>query len=71
MIKDFTPPTFFTEAFPDRQGIPSGLKSLATGTAGLVIGAAGAAMLTGLGKNKNPRDNDTSGSSDADHGKEE
>ena len=42
VIKDFTPPTFFTEAFPNKQGLPSGLKSFATGTAGLVIGAAGA-----------------------------
>jgi hydrogenase small subunit len=72
VIKDFTPPTFFTEAFPNKQGLPSGLKSMATGTAGLVIGAAGAAMLTGLGKNdKSTRDNHTSGSSADDHGKEE
>jgi hydrogenase small subunit len=72
VIKDFTPPTFFTEAFPNRQGLPSGLKSMATGTAGIVIGAAGAAMLTGLGK-KGPstQDNKTSGSSGNDHGKEE
>ena len=49
-IKDFTPPTFFAEAFPNKQGIPGGVKSLATGTAGLVVGAAGAALLTGLGK---------------------
>ncbi len=49
-IKDFTPPTFFAEAFPNKQGIPGGLKSLATGTAGLVVGAAGAALLTSLGK---------------------
>ena len=65
-IKDFTPPTFFTEAFPNKQGLPSGLKSLAAGTAGVVVGAAGAAMLTGLGKKGN-----NSGNVDHDHGKEE
>jgi len=71
-IKDFTPPTFFTEAFPNKPGLPSGLKSFATGTAGLVVGAAGAAMLTGLGK-KDPSDHHdhTSGSEGHDHGKEE
>lgn len=50
-IKEFTPPTFFAEAFPNKQGVPAGLKAFASGTAGLVVGAAGAAMLTGLGKN--------------------
>ncbi len=65
-IKDFTPPTFFTEAFPNKQGLPSGLKSLAAGTAGVVVGAAGAAMLTGLGKKGT-----NSGNVDHDHGKEE
>lgn len=72
VIRDFTPPTFFTEAFPNKEGIPSGLRSLATGTAGLVIGAAGAAMITGLGKNKsNNQDSEDSESSGNDHGKEE
>jgi hydrogenase small subunit len=72
VIKDLTPPTFFTEAFPNKQGLPSGLKSLATGTAGVVIGAAGAAMLTGLGKNRQgPQDKNTSDSSGTDHDKEE
>ena len=71
VIKDFTPPTFFTEAYPNKQGLPSGLKSLATGTAGVVIGAAGAALLTGLGKDRqSTRDTNASGSS-SDHGKEE
>ena len=65
-IEDFTPPTFFTEAFPNKQGLPSGLKSLAAGTAGVVVGAAGAAMLTGLGNKGN-----NSGNGDHDHGKEE
>ena len=64
-IKDFTPPTFFTEAFPNKQGLPAGLKSFAAGTAGVVVGAAGAALLTGLGKDKD------SGSDDHGHGKEE
>ena len=72
VIKDFTPPTFFTEAFPNKEGLPSGLKSLATGTAGIVIGAAGAAMLTGLGKSdKSAQNSQTSGSSDNHHSKEE
>ena len=71
-IKDFTPPTFFTEAFPNKPGLPSGLKSFATGTAGLVVGAAGAAMLTGLGKkDKGDHDGSNSESGDHDHGKEE
>lgn len=51
-IKEFTPPTFFAEAFPNKQGVPAGLKAFASGTAGLVVGAAGAAMLTGLGKSR-------------------
>jgi hydrogenase small subunit len=69
-IKDFTPPTFFAEAFPNKQGIPGGVKSLATGTAGLVVGAAGAAVLTGLGKKDqgDDRHNDSGGHS---RGKEE
>ncbi len=71
VIKDFTPPTFFTEAFPNKEGLPSGLKSLATGTAGIVIGAAGAAMLTGLGKSdKSTQDTHSSGSG-TDRSKEE
>jgi hydrogenase small subunit len=71
-IKDFTPPTFFTEAFPNKQGIPSGLKSLAAGTAGVVIGAAGAAMLTGLGKKGDCCSNDQNSTDRGhDHGKEE
>jgi hydrogenase small subunit len=71
-INNFTPPTFFTEAFPDKKGLPSGLKSFAAGTAGLVVGAAGAAALTGLGK-KGQSDNQyhNSGSGEHDHGKEE
>lgn len=72
IIKDFTPPTFFSEAFPNHQGLPSGLKSFATGTAGIVIGAAGASMLTGLGKkDKSAQEKHNSGSSGNDHGKEE
>lgn len=70
VIKDFTPPTFFTEAFPNKEGLPSGLKSLATGTAGVVIGAAGAAMLTGLGKSDKSTQ-DTASGSGTDHSKEE
>ncbi len=71
-IKDFTPPTFFTEAFPNKQGLPTGLTSFAAGTAGVVAGAAGAALLTGLGKNsKNSGDGTNSDSGDRDHGKEE
>lgn len=70
-IKDFTPPTFFAEAFPNKSGLPSGLKSFATGTAGMVVGAAGAAMLTGMGKKgRDSRDAHDSGGKDQDHGKE-
>lgn len=71
-IKDFTPPTFFAEAFPNKQGLPSGLKSFAAGSAGLVVGAAGAAALTGLGKKGQSNNQDrNSGSGEHDHGKEE
>jgi hydrogenase small subunit len=71
-IKDFTPPTFFTEAFPNKQGIPAGLKSFAAGTAGVVVGAAGAAMLTGLNKKDNCSINDKNSTNRGnDHGKEE
>jgi hydrogenase small subunit len=48
-LKDLTPPVFFSEAFPNTQGVSPGIKSFATGAGGLVVGAAGAAMLTGLG----------------------
>ena len=56
-LKDLTPPVFFSEAFPNTQGVSPGIKSFATGAGGLVVGAAGAAMLTGLGK-KDPGGND-------------
>ncbi len=45
-----TPPALFTEVYPGKEGIPSGVKALAAGFAGAAIGAAGAAMLSGLGK---------------------
>lgn len=48
--KYITPPTFFAEAYPGKEGISPGTRALAAGAAGLAIGAAGAAMLTGLGK---------------------
>ncbi|HJV35224.1 hydrogenase small subunit, partial [Geomonas sp.] len=51
-LKDLTPPVFFSEAFPNKEGISPGISSLATGSAGLVVGAAGVALLTGLGKDK-------------------
>lgn len=47
-LKDLTPPVFFSEAFPDTQGVSSGIRSLAMGAGGFVVGAAGAAVLTGL-----------------------
>ncbi len=56
-LKDLTPPVFFSEAFPNTQGVSPGIKSFATGAGGLVVGAAGAAMLTGLGK-KDPGSHD-------------
>jgi hydrogenase small subunit len=49
-LKDLTPPVFFSEAYPNTPGVSPGIKSFATGAGGLVVGAAGAAMLTGLGK---------------------
>ncbi len=51
-----TPPTFFTEAYPGEPGTSSSVKALAAGVAGLVVGAAGAAMLTGLGKKDDTAD---------------
>lgn len=49
-LKDLTPPIFFSEAFPNAQGVSPGIKSLAMGAGGLVLGAAGAAVLTGMKK---------------------
>jgi len=51
-LKEMTPPVFFGEAFPNKQGVSSGIKTFAAGSAGIVVGAAGAAMLTGLGTRK-------------------
>lgn len=48
--QDLTPPVFFGEAFPNTPGVSPGIKSLAAGSSGLVMGAAGAAVLTSLGK---------------------
>lgn len=45
-----TPSTFFTEAYPGTPGLSSNVKALAAGTAGVVIGAAAASLLTGMGK---------------------
>jgi len=53
--KYITPPSLFTEVYPGKGGVPSGAKALAAGVAGVAIGAAGAAMMTGLGK----KDEDT------------
>ena len=47
-LKDLTPPVFFSEAFPNKQDTPPGIKSMATGTAGIVGGAAAVAVLTAL-----------------------
>ena len=49
-MKGLTPPVFFSEAFPNTPGVSGGIKSMAMGASGLVVGAAGAAMLTGMGK---------------------
>lgn len=51
-----TPPVFFSEAFPNLKEVSSGTKALAAGVGGLVIGAAGAAMLTGLGRKEKEED---------------
>jgi hydrogenase small subunit len=48
VLKDLTPPVFFGEAFPNKPGVSPGIKSFAAGSAGLVVGGAGAAMLVGL-----------------------
>jgi hydrogenase small subunit len=53
--KYLTPPSLFTEVYPGKEGVSSGLKALAAGFAGAAIGAAGAAAVTGLGK----KDDDT------------
>jgi hydrogenase small subunit len=50
VVKDLTPPTFFTEVYPGKEETPSGAKALAAGVAGVAVGAAGAALLMGLGK---------------------
>ncbi|OGW27814.1 MAG: hydrogenase 2 small subunit [Nitrospirae bacterium GWC2_57_13] len=52
-IKYLTPNTFFTEAYPGKPETTSNIKALGAATAGVVIGAAGAAMLVGLGKKGN------------------
>ena len=49
-VKDLTPPTFFNEAFPNTPGVSGGIKSMAMGASGLVVGAAGAALLTGMSR---------------------
>ena len=51
-LKNLTPPVFFGEAFPNTQGPSPNIKAFATGAAGIVVGAAGAAVLTGLGITK-------------------
>jgi hydrogenase small subunit len=48
--KYLTPNTFFTEAYPGKPETSSNIKALGAATAGVVIGAAGAAMLMGMGK---------------------
>lgn len=45
-----TPPSFFTEIYPGKEGVSPGTKALAAGVAGAAIGAAGAAIVAGLGK---------------------
>jgi hydrogenase small subunit len=52
VLKEMTPPVFFGEAFPNKPGVSPGIKSFAAGSAGLVVGAGGAAVLTGLGSKK-------------------
>jgi len=60
-LKNLTPPVFFGEAFPDKPGIAPNIKAFCTGGAGLVVGAAGAATLMSLGKNKPAPQKDGSG----------
>ena len=47
-LTNLTPPVFFSEAFPNKAGVSPGIKALAMGAGGLVVGAAGGAVLTGL-----------------------
>jgi len=49
-VKDMTPPVFFAEAFPNTPGVSGGIKSMAMGASGLVVGAAGAAVLSGMSR---------------------
>jgi hydrogenase small subunit len=51
-LKEMTPPVFFGDAFPNKQGVSPGIKTLAAGSIGLVAGAAGGVVLTGLGAKK-------------------
>lgn len=66
-LNNLTPPVFFSEAFPNKKGVSPGIRSLAMGAGGVVIGAAGAAMLTGLrrknegGQDKQPVETGTDG----------
>ncbi len=50
-----TPPSMFSEVFPEDKG-GANATTLAAGIAGVAIGAAGAAMLMGLGKKGNEED---------------
>lgn len=54
-LKNLTPPVFFSEAFPNTPGISPGIKAFACGSAGIVVGAAGAAALMSLGSGKGDR----------------
>jgi hydrogenase small subunit len=54
-LKNLTPPVFFGEAFPNKPGIAPGIKAFSAGGAGIVVGAAGAAALMSLGKDKEDR----------------
>ena len=49
-VTGLTPPIFFSEAFPNTPGVSGGIKSMAMGASGLVVGAAGAAVLTSMSK---------------------
>ena len=70
-LNNLTPPVFFSEAFPNTQGVSPGIKSLAMGVSGLVVGAAGAAVLTGLKRNDDGSQEPQAGESDSDAPKKE
>ena len=55
-VVNLTPPAFFTEAFPGKEGTTPGTSALAAGVVGLAVGAAGVALLNSMGKTDGDED---------------